>query len=180
MCNTYYNDVIMSAMASQITGVSIVYSTVCASAGHRNYQCSASLAFVSGIHRSPVDSTHKGSVKRKIFPFHDVIMKLPTLIFDSSHSMLCRACWAVVASLWKIMMYASEMMMVNNIILFSSNLIKCTESKRIWEAGTASEHLYQIFCLVMCASISGVFNSTDLHNQNITCWGRFNIKMTSC
>ena len=28
-----------------------------------------------GIHRSPVNSQHKGSVTRKIFPFDDVIMK---------------------------------------------------------------------------------------------------------
>ena len=34
----------------------------------------ASLAFVWGIHRWPVNSPHKGTVTRKIFPFHDVIM----------------------------------------------------------------------------------------------------------
>ena len=36
----------MSAMASQITGVSIVCSTVCSGSGQRTYQSSASLAFV--------------------------------------------------------------------------------------------------------------------------------------
>ena len=43
--STHYNDVIMSVIASQITGVSIVYSAVCSGADkkHRN---SASLAFV--------------------------------------------------------------------------------------------------------------------------------------
>ena len=35
---------------------------------------SASLAFVRGIHRSPVNSPHKGPVTRKMFPFDDVIM----------------------------------------------------------------------------------------------------------
>ena len=35
---------------------------------------SASLAFVRGIHRWPVDSLHKGSVAREMFPFDDVIM----------------------------------------------------------------------------------------------------------
>ena len=40
----------------------------------KKHQSSASLAFVRGIHRSPVNSPHKGPVKRKIFPFDDVIM----------------------------------------------------------------------------------------------------------
>ena len=47
----HYNDVIMSAMVSQITGTSIVYSTVCSSADQRKHQSSASLAFVRGIHQ---------------------------------------------------------------------------------------------------------------------------------
>ena len=44
----HYSDVIMSAMASQITGVSIVCRTVCSGADHRKHQSSASLAFVRG------------------------------------------------------------------------------------------------------------------------------------
>ena len=47
----HYSDVITSAMASQIAGVSIVYSTVCSGADDRKHQTSASLAFVRGIHR---------------------------------------------------------------------------------------------------------------------------------
>ena len=62
------------AMASQITGVSIAYSTVCSGAHHRKHQASTSLAFERGIHRSPVNSPHKGPATRKIFPFDDVIM----------------------------------------------------------------------------------------------------------
>ena len=64
----------MSAMASQITGVSIVHSTLCSGANQRKYQSSASLAYVRGIHRSPVNSSHKGPVTRKMLPFDDVIM----------------------------------------------------------------------------------------------------------
>ena len=71
---TYYSDVIISVMASEITGVSIACSTVYSGADQRKHQCSASLAFVRGIHRWPVDSPHKGSVTRKIFPFDDVMM----------------------------------------------------------------------------------------------------------
>ena len=46
-------------MASQITSVSIVCSAVCSGANQREYQSSASLALVRGIHRSPMNSTHK-------------------------------------------------------------------------------------------------------------------------
>ena len=65
---------IMSAMACQITSVSIVYSNVCSGADERKHRSTASLAFVRRIHRWPVNSPHKGPVTRKMFPFHDVIM----------------------------------------------------------------------------------------------------------
>ena len=42
----------------------------------REDQSSASLAFVRGIHRWPVNSPHKGPVTWKMIPFDDVIMKL--------------------------------------------------------------------------------------------------------
>ena len=64
----------MGAMASQITSLSIVYSTVYSGADHRKHQGSASLAFVRGIHRSPVNAPHKWSVKLKMFSFDDAIM----------------------------------------------------------------------------------------------------------
>ena len=48
---SHYTDVIMSAMASQITSVSIVCSFVCSGAYQRKHQSFASLAFVGGIHR---------------------------------------------------------------------------------------------------------------------------------
>ena len=70
----HYNIVIMGAMASQITSLTIVYSTVYSGADQRKHRSSASLAFVRGIHRSPVNSLHKGPVTRKMFPFDDVIM----------------------------------------------------------------------------------------------------------
>ena len=65
---THYCDVIMSAVASQITGVTIDYSTVCSGADQRKHQSSASLAFVRGIHRWTVNSPHKGPITRKMFP----------------------------------------------------------------------------------------------------------------
>ena len=70
------DDVIKSAMASQITSLTIVYWTVYSDADQRKHQSSASLAFVRGIHRGPVNSPHKWPVTRKMFPFHDVIMTM--------------------------------------------------------------------------------------------------------
>ena len=72
--NHHYDDVIMTVMASQITSLTIVYSTVYSDADQRKHQSSASLAFVGGIHRGPVNSPHKWPVPRKIFPFDDVLM----------------------------------------------------------------------------------------------------------
>ena len=64
----------MSAIASQITSLTIVCSTVYLDVDQRKHQNSASLAFVRGIHRRPVNSPHKWPVTRKMFPFDDVIM----------------------------------------------------------------------------------------------------------
>ena len=64
----------MGALASQITSLTIVFSIVYSDAHQGKHQSSASLAFVRGIHRGPVNSPHKWPVMRKIFPFDDVIM----------------------------------------------------------------------------------------------------------
>ena len=64
----------MWAMASQITSIAIVYSTVYSGADQRKHQSSAPLAFVRGIHRWPASSLHIWPVMRKMFPFDDVIM----------------------------------------------------------------------------------------------------------
>ena len=74
LTNHHYCDVIMVAMASQITSLTVVYSTVHAGADQRKHQSSASLAFVRWIHLWPVNSPHKGPVTRKMFPFDDAIM----------------------------------------------------------------------------------------------------------
>ena len=49
----------MGAMEFQVTGASIVYSTVCSGGNKRKHQSSASLAFVRGIHLWPVNSPQK-------------------------------------------------------------------------------------------------------------------------
>ena len=142
--DVHHCDFIMGEMASQITCITIVYSTVCqrflktlvgvskhrntvfmlfesrsfssailwylwkhtmvwkcivmyfmlnkpflspvhSGADQRKYQSSASLAFVWGIHRWPVNSLHKWPVTRKMFPLDDVIMTrgLDTIAIES-------------------------------------------------------------------------------------------------
>ena len=76
----HYDDVMMTTIASQITSLTSVYSTDYSAADQRKHQSSASLAFVWGIHRGPVNSPHKGSVTRKMFPFDDVIMFTESVI----------------------------------------------------------------------------------------------------
>ena len=74
--NLHYGDVIMGAIAYQITRLTIVYSTVYSDADQKKHQGSASLAFVRGNHGGPVNFPHKWPVTRKMFPFDDVIMYL--------------------------------------------------------------------------------------------------------
>ena len=81
----------MGTVASQITSRTIVYTAVYSDADQSKHQSSASLAFVWGIHRGPVNSPHKWPVTRKMFPFDDVIIndRLQTAILsdncDSNH-----------------------------------------------------------------------------------------------
>ena len=70
----HYDDVTMGTIASLITSLTIVYATVYTDVDQRKHQSSASLAFVWGIHRRPVNSPHKWPVTRKMFPFDDVIV----------------------------------------------------------------------------------------------------------
>ena len=66
----HYSDVIMNAMASQITGISIVCSTVCSGIDH---QISESLAFLKGIHRwiPPQRASNAGNIS--LWRRHNVV-----------------------------------------------------------------------------------------------------------
>ena len=66
----HYNDVIMSVMASQITGVSVAYSTVGSGADQRKHATWKQ----APRHRWPVNSPHKGPVTRKLFLYDNVIL----------------------------------------------------------------------------------------------------------
>ena len=63
-------------MASQIIRRTTVYSTIYSGADQIKHQSSATLAFVRGIHRSPVKSPQKGPTTLKMF------------LFDSHHEKL--------------------------------------------------------------------------------------------
>ena len=62
--------------------------------GRRSKKSSASLAFVRGIHRAPVNSPHKYSVTRKMFPFGDVIMS------DIRHVSLVELLHTIQSKIW--------------------------------------------------------------------------------
>ena len=64
----------MGSAASRIISLTSVYSIAYSDADQRKHQRSASLAFVRGSHRGPVNSPHKWPVTRKMVPFDDVIM----------------------------------------------------------------------------------------------------------
>ena len=87
----------MSTMASQVTGVSIVCSTVCSGADQRKPQSSASLAFVREIHRCPVDSSQKGPVTRKMLPF-DIMLLQPNP--KPASACIIKAGWSICAYTW--------------------------------------------------------------------------------
>ena len=75
----HYSGVMMGMMASQITSLTIVYSSVYTGKDKRKHQISASMAFVRGVYRWPVNSPQKRPVTRKIYQFDDVIMRVRKL-----------------------------------------------------------------------------------------------------
>ena len=89
----HYSDIIMGTIASQ-------NSTVYSDADQRKRQSSASLAFVRGIRRGPVNSPHKWPVTRKMFPFDDVIMPSPHLVCYSSKDQWCGALMSSLICAW--------------------------------------------------------------------------------
>ena len=94
-------------MASKITGVLIVNSTVCSDTHQRKHQSSMSLAFVRGIHQWPVNSQHKGPVTWKMCPFDDDIMciysSLSRAVLVSSFCHLVEGmCWRPMSIMYSI------------------------------------------------------------------------------
>ena len=88
----HYDDVLMTTMATQITSLTVVYSTVYSDAHQRKHQSSASLAFVWGIHRDRWIPRTKGQLRGKCFHLMTSswihAIKLPTL-----SRVVSLACW---------------------------------------------------------------------------------------
>ena len=72
----HYNDVIMIAMACEITGLRIVYSSVCSGAYQRKQFRLTGLC--AGNSQVTGEFPAQRAVMRKMFPFDDVIMKSAT------------------------------------------------------------------------------------------------------
>ena len=71
----HYNDTIMGAIASQIIQphdclLNCLFRRITKKTSNLRVTC-----FARGINRWPLNSPHKGSVTRKMFPFDDVIMR---------------------------------------------------------------------------------------------------------
>ena len=71
-CN-HYNDVTTGAMASQITSLTVVYSTVCSGRSKKTSKLRVT-GLCAGISLGTGEFPHKWPVTRKMFPFDDVIM----------------------------------------------------------------------------------------------------------
>ena len=102
----------MDTIASQITSLTIVFSTVYSDADQRKHQSFASLAIVRGIRRGPMNSPHKWPVTRKMFPFDDVIMKgkymvhMKNIIVQDTLPFTTDVCWdQLLRYKWKEFLY---------------------------------------------------------------------------
>ena len=86
----HYDDVIMGTIPSQVTSLTIVYSTVYSGADQRKHQSSASLAFVRGIHRGLVNFPRtKGQYRGKCF--HLMTSSWTVLVLTPEYSLRTRS-----------------------------------------------------------------------------------------
>ena len=88
----HYTDVIMGAIASKVTSLRIVYSSVYSGADQRKHQSSASLAFVRGIHRDRWIPRTNGQKRGKCF-------HLMTSSTDSLSHQIYASVWVYIISI---------------------------------------------------------------------------------
>ena len=141
----------MGTMASQITSVSIVYSTVYSGADQRKSQSSASLAFVWGIHRWPLNFPHKRPVTQKMFPFDDVIMTRPNtpvplfLFFRKYQNTVYLLTFSSIFyhSYWKHRQVQCAYNVLINVLSVDEALLKYIHELKLWEqrSRTLHEHI---------------------------------------
>ena len=110
--------------AAQITSLTFVYSTVYSGADERKHQSSASLAFVRGIERWPVNSPQKWPVTRKMFPFDDVIMEAHIPCAFNYHHAIYESTRDSQSPLYKLTIRAD---LVNKSSVLQVKVIKCNE-----------------------------------------------------
>ena len=115
----------MGAITSLITSLTIAYSTVYSDADQRKHQSSASLAFVWGNHRGPVNSPHKWLVTRKVFPFDDVIMDCHICV-RATHIVVGHfAAWTTWCGVLIVIWYAT----INNVTPLSRSVRQWIQSE---------------------------------------------------
>ena len=148
----HYNNVIMSAMASQITSLTVVYSSVYSGAHQRKHQSSASLAFMRGIHRLPVNSSHKGPVTRKMFPFDKNTER------HTAHTIVS---WPNPKQ-W-VSVHTSDLMMIIRQIIYILSIIT-------WEMGKLKTHS-PTYCIMDNWENMASYSHT---RQNISDWDFIN------
>ena len=162
----HYDDVIMSAIAAHITSLTIVYSTVYPGADQSKHQSSASLAFVCGIHRGPVNSPHKWPVTRKMFPFDDVIMCWPFWVHQTQPPQKGRWAWSPryqASSLLKVRLTTGH-----NVILNSSQTLLSR-----WGAVTAFLWEQRFYCKGNAQNKHPVRGTTALCEEQLSFQGDF-------
>ena len=124
----------MGTIASRITSLTVVYSTVYSDTDQRKHQSSASLAFLWGIHRGPVNSPHKWPVTRKMFPFDDFIMN-DIIRHHAAWSTLVQVmacCLFSIKPLFKLMLIYCPLSHLNkskHTFYFNKNNLKASSAK---------------------------------------------------
>ena len=111
----HYIDVIMTTMASRITSLTIVYSTVYSDADQRKHQSSVSLAFVWGNHRDRWIPRTKGQLRGKCF------------------HLMTSPCTGPVCSSWSMFLHMRE-----NVLPFANKWVNLLTNGLLWFAGPVS------------------------------------------
>ena len=156
--SSHYGDVILGTIASQITSLTIDYSTVYSDAHQRKHQSSTSLAFVRGIHRRPVNFPHKWQVTWKMFPFDNDIMHITPPIL---HPVIIKDRYTCIgiSSIYSLRSYILSTWEVYMIMHWSG------------KQSMFSFECYFCVCIVSCEATKGKITKITLegeHNQLVT------------
>ena len=183
----------MGMMASQITGVSNVYSNFCLGPDQRNHHSSASLVFVRGIQQLPVNSPHKGPVTRKNasiwWRHHDRCsihwwhQKFNRVIFFRMTQRLRHIWLAMLAITAMIAIFMNRKNIKLNVQkikynMTSNDMIKIMQSRKLRDNGglyrnvSAQElSLKNEAILTLFATFKDCYNKSYIHKNTIRNWG---------